>query len=232
MNETTLIHTVLASPNFNPGRTFPLSRITIHCAVGLISGKRIAELFANPSRNASSNYCIGKDGDIFLSVYEDNRAWTSGSRDNDNRAITIECASDPKNKNAFPDATYKSLIELVLDLMQRYQKTKLVYIPDKKTALAYQPKGDEFLLTFHRWFENVACPDEWFMNKVPEFVEYINSCFDDLSNKPSEPVNASNRIYSVQIGAFRERENAEKTLKDAKKKGFTDAYIYIKETIC
>ena len=50
--------------------------------------------FATTDRDCSANYIVGKDGSIGLAVDEADRSWCSSSRDNDNRAITIEVASE------------------------------------------------------------------------------------------------------------------------------------------
>jgi len=38
------------------------------------SGRQCADYFAGTTRQASSNYCIGVDGDVAMSVDEDDRA--------------------------------------------------------------------------------------------------------------------------------------------------------------
>ena len=133
------------------------------------------------------------------------------------RAITMEVASIPENKNQFNDISYASLVELTVDICRRYNK-HLVWIPEKVKALDYKCKDDEFLITLHRWFQAVACPDEWFINKLPEFVNTVN-------NNLSKPIETPSKLYKVQVGAFKSKENAERFLKEVKEKGFTDAFI-------
>ena len=41
---------------------------------GRWSGRQCADYFAGTTRQASSNYCIGVDGDVAMSVDEDDRA--------------------------------------------------------------------------------------------------------------------------------------------------------------
>lgn len=62
--------------------------------LGQLSAESICGCFINTSRQASCNYGIGFDGRVSLCVEEKNRSWCSSSRENDQRAITIECASD------------------------------------------------------------------------------------------------------------------------------------------
>ena len=200
-------------------RTDAIDRLTIHCVVGQLPALQVAKMFT-PQRKASANYIIGKDGEIVRNVPEEYRAWTSGTGSskgsNDMRAITIEVASDTTAPYAFNNKAYASLVELSKDICKRYNK-KLVYIADKKKALAYVPKPDEMLITFHRWFQAVSCPGDWFVNKTPDFVKEVNNL--------SKPIETPSKLYRVQVGAFRSRENAERFLNEVKSKGFTDSFI-------
>ena len=81
--------------------------------------KRIGEIFLPESRQASSNYGIGYDGEIGLYVEEKNRSWCTSSRSNDQRAITIEVASDTTEPYAVTDNAYPALIDLVTDICKR-----------------------------------------------------------------------------------------------------------------
>ena len=58
------------SPNHSGTRTYKLTRITPHCMVGQMTAQDCGNLFAKSSYQASSNYGIGKDGEIGLSVDE------------------------------------------------------------------------------------------------------------------------------------------------------------------
>jgi hypothetical protein len=126
----------------------------------------LCEWFSHESTQASSNYGIGTDGRVALIVDEANRAWTSSSSENDNRAITIECASDKSSPYAFNNNVYNSLINLCVDICKRNGKTSLLWIPDKSKALNYQVKNNEMLLTVHRWFSSTDCPGEWLMARL------------------------------------------------------------------
>lgn len=69
----------------------------------------LAKLFPE----ASSNYGIGYDGKIGLYVDEKNASWCSSSYSNDNRAVTIEVASDTYAPYTVTDKAYNALIKLV-----------------------------------------------------------------------------------------------------------------------
>ena len=149
------------SPNHSGQRTHSIDRITPHCVVGQCSVETLGNIFLPTTRQASSNYGIGVDGRIGMYVEEKNRSWCSSSAANDQRAVTIECASDNTEPYAFKDVVYKRLIELCADICKRNGKTKLLWLGDKAKTLNYTPKSDEMVLTVHRWFANKSCPGNW-----------------------------------------------------------------------
>ena len=182
---------VKLSPNHSGPRTKAIDRLTVHCFVGQVTCERIGKEFELTKKNASCNYGIGKDGKIILIVDEANRSWCSSNAANDQRAITIECASDATAPYKFNTAVYQALIDLTVDIMKRNKKHTLVYIPDKAKALKYQPKDGEMLMTFHRWFANKSCPGDWFVNKAEEFKNEVNKLLNSeiqVSKPKDEPV--------------------------------------------
>jgi hypothetical protein len=134
--------------------------------VGQCTAEGLGDWFAKSSTKASSNYGIDRDGRVGLYVEEKNRSWCSSSNANDQRAVTIECASDTSEPYAFRDVVYQKLITLCIDICRRNGKSKLLWIPDKAASLAYEPKEDEMLLTVHRWFANKSCPGDWLYNRL------------------------------------------------------------------
>ncbi len=97
----------------------------------------LGELFANPARLASSNYGIDDQGRVGLYVEEKNRSWCSSSYENDQRAVTLECASDVAEPYTMSETVYNCLIDLCVDICQRYGKKRVVWISDKEKALSY-----------------------------------------------------------------------------------------------
>ena len=191
--------------NHNSGiRTHSIDRITPHCVVGQWSAKKIADYFATTDKEASCNYGIGTNGDISLSVEEKNRSWCSSSNANDQRAITIECASDTLYPYTMNDAVYNSLIKLCSDICKRNGKTKLIWIDDKNTALGYVPKDGEMLLTVHRWFANKSCPGEWLYSRLSDLA---NKVTNNLEGEPSKE-ETTDTLYKVQVGAYKSKANA------------------------
>lgn len=173
-NSSMVVYTKL-SPHHSGKRTAAIDRITPHCVVGQCTIEALGAEFAKPEKGASCNYGIGADGRVGLIVEEDNRSWCSSSTTNDNRAVTIECASDTTAPWAFRPVVYQTLVQLCADICRRHGKSKLLWISDKNTALAYQPAADEMILTVHRWFANKACPGDWMMARMGELASSVTA---------------------------------------------------------
>lgn len=219
MNKSSLTDCIVLSTNNSGKRTHKIDRITPHCVVGQISAESIGHCFDDKSIKASCNYGIGKDGRVCLIVDEDNRSWCTSSNSNDQRAITIECASDSNHPYAFTDACYNKLIDLTIDICKRYGKTKLVWINNKEQALAYETKNNELQITVHRWFANKECPGDWLMSRMDDYVNKVNS---KLTSEVKPVAHVEKRYYRVrkswtdsksQIGAYINLDNAKKICK-------------------
>ena len=120
---SSLVSYTKLSPNHSGQRTHSIDRITPHCVVGQCSVETLGNIFLPTSRQASSNYGIGVDGRVGMYVEEKNRSWCSSSNANDQRAVTIECASDTTEPYAFRDVVYQTLIKLCVDICKRNGKT-------------------------------------------------------------------------------------------------------------
>ena len=179
-NSSLVAYTKL-SPNHSGQRTHSIDRITPHCVVGQLSAESICGCFASTDRQASCNYGIGKDGRVSLCVEEKNRSWCSSSSANDQRAITIECASDSTAPYAFNDAVYNSLIKLCTDICKRNSKKKLLWFADKTKTLNYNPASDEMVLTVHRWFANKSCPGDWMYARMGDLAAKVTSALSGTS---------------------------------------------------
>lgn len=212
------------SPNNSGKRTMNVDRITPHCVVGQMSIESLLSWLAQPSAKASANYGIGNDGRIGLGLNETKRAWTSSSSANDQRAITVECASDKTAPYAFNDKVYESLVNLCVDICQRYGKTKLVWIPNKEQALSYTPASNEMLLTVHRWFANKECPGGWLMSKMDDLAEKVTKALGGSEEPVTPPTPSAGKLYRVQVGAFANKANAEKKLRQISATG-TECFI-------
>jgi len=171
-NSPMVVYTKL-SPNHSGQRTMAIDRITPHCVVGQCTAEGLGDWFYKSSTQASSNYGIDKDGRVGMYVEEKNRSWCSSSGANDQRAITIECASDTTEPYAFRDIVYQRLIELCVDICKRNGKNKLIWFGDKDKTLNYSPKNGEMILTVHRWFANKSCPGNWMYARMDDLAEKV-----------------------------------------------------------
>lgn len=160
-------------------------RITPHHAAGVLSVEAMLDWFSKTSTQASCNYVVGNDGRRGLCCPENVRPWTSSSRDNDNKAITVEVVNSYAGGNwPVSDKAFNSLVDLCVDICKRYGKKKLLWIADKNTALAYKPKADEMLLTMHKWFANTNCPGEYLGSKFPELARRVTDALNPKEVKP------------------------------------------------
>lgn len=205
------------SPNHSGQRTHSIDRITPHCVVGQLSCENICGCFTSPSRQASCNYGIGKDGRISLCVEEKNRSWCSSSNANDQRAVTIECASDMSEPYVMNSAVYNSLVKLCVDICKRNGKKKLLWFADKNKTLNYAPKSDEMVLTVHRWFANKSCPGNWLYSRLGELATKVTTELSgSTSSNDKKPVTQMYRVRKSwsdaksQIGAYKVLDNAKK----------------------
>jgi hypothetical protein len=173
MSDSKLVNYTLLSPNKTTGRNHAIDTITIHCMAGNLSVVQCGALFAKPDRKASSNYGIDSNGKIALYVKESDRSWCSSSRDNDNRAITIEVANDGGAETGWhvSDKAYVSLINLLVDVCQRNGIKKLLWKGDKSLI----GQVDKQNMTVHRWFANKACPGDYLYNLHSKIAEDVNS---------------------------------------------------------
>ncbi len=217
------------SPNHSGQRTHTIDRITPHCVVGQCSVETVAEVFAPVSRQASCNYVIGADGRVGMICEEKNRSWCSSSAANDQRAVTIECASDKTEPYAFKDEVYKRLIELCTDICRRNGKTKLLWLRTKEKTLSYEPKPDEMVLTVHRWFANKSCPGDWLMNRMDELAAKVTAALAPAQapaeEKPVDKSDTSKKyLYNVVVGVYSVKSNAEAHLREVQKE-YPGAFI-------
>lgn len=207
----------ILSPNHSGQRNHEIDTITIHCVVGQCSAKSLGELFLQKSRQASSNYGVGYDGEIGLYVEEKNRSWCSSSSSNDHRAITIEVASDTKEPYAVTDKAYAALIDLVTDICQRNNIKELKWKADKSLV----GQVDKQNMTVHRWFANKSCPGTYLYDRHAEIAAEVNK---RLNNTAQD----GDVLYRVQVGAFRVKTNAEQQLAELKKAGFDGFIVEVK----
>lgn len=196
-------------------RTHQIDTITIHCYVGQVTAKQGCDMFAATSRSASANYVVGFDGSIGLSVEEKDRAWTTDSRDNDNRAVTIETACDTFRPYAVTPEAYDALIKLVADICRRNGIRKLLWKADRSLIGNVEQQN----MTVHRWFANKECPGDWLYQRHGDIAEKVNLMLADMP-EPPDPT-----VYEIGLGKITGRAAAEAALEKAKAAGFPNAHI-------
>jgi N-acetyl-anhydromuramyl-L-alanine amidase AmpD len=198
--------------NHSGKRTKKITKITPHEMAAIWTAKQCADYFASTTRRASSNYCVGNDGSIAVSVDECNRAWTSSSEANDQQAVTIE-VSNCQLSGEYPmsDAAYNALIKLCADICNRTTNGTI---------------------TMHKQFAATACPGAWLEKKITsgQFEKDIlaamgksttNTVVKDTSEQTTKTglyrVRKSWANVSSQIGAYKSYENAKKACKQGYK---------------
>ena len=221
-----LVDCTKLSPNHSGKRTHKIDRITPHCVVGQLSAESIGDCFPN-GRGASCNYGVGYDGRQCLIVPEAYRSWCTSSSANDQRAITIEVASDKTSPYAFTNEAYVGLLELCIDICKRNGLNKVIWFGDKDKSLNYKPAEGECVLTVHRWFANKSCPGDWMYERMGKLADDINRAlgnYGGANNIETKVPNDGKTLYRVQCGAYRVKDNADRQLAVIKAKGI-DAFV-------
>jgi hypothetical protein len=172
MSNSPLVTYTNITKNKASPRNHAIDTITIHCIVGQWTAKQGCDYFATTDRECSANYIVGKDGSIGLSVDEKDRSWCTSSRENDNRAITIEVASDTEHPYAVTDAAYSALINLVADICQRNGIKQLVWSTNKDDRVNHVNGCN---MTVHRDYANKACPGQYLYERHGDIAAAVNA---------------------------------------------------------
>lgn len=169
---SSLASVTLLSPNHSGRRTHAIDTITIHCFVAQVTARRGCEVFQPTTKQASCNYVVGYDGSIGLCVEEKNRSWCTSSNSNDQRAITIEVASDNKDPYAVTDKAYNALIDLVADICRRNGIKKLKWSTDKSERMNHLNGCN---MTVHRDYANKSCPGKYLYDRHGDIAAKVNA---------------------------------------------------------
>ena len=175
MSNSPLVSYTKISPNRTSPRNHKIDTVSIHCAVGQFTAKEILNLSnftkADSKSGSSCNYAIGFDGSIGMGVEEKDRSWCTSSRSNDNRAITIEVASETKHPYKITKKAYSALIELLVDICKRNNIDELKWKANRN--LIGRPEKQN--MTVHRWFANKACPGDYLYKRHGQIASEVNS---------------------------------------------------------
>lgn len=170
MSNSPLVSYTKISPFKSSPRNHVIDTITIHCYVGQASVEDAGGWFGSPKAQCSCNYMIGADGRTALIVDEGDRSWCSSSRENDNRAVTIECACDKKHPYAVNEKVWASLISLCADICRRNGIRALRWKGDRSLI----GKTEQQNMTVHRWFKAKDCPGEYLYSRHGQIAAEVN----------------------------------------------------------
>lgn len=170
LTDVTILNNHYSSRNGNK-----IDKITIHHMAGNLSVETCGKVFQN--REASSNYGIGSDGRVGCYVLEENRAWCSANASNDRRAINIEVANDVIGGDwHVSDLALSKLIDLCVDICQRYNISRLNYTGDANGNL-----------TRHNMFMATTCPGPYLQSKFPYIADEVNKRLGPVPPTPPTP---------------------------------------------
>ena len=189
MSNSPLVSFTKISPNKTSPRNHAIDTITIHCVVGQCTVETIGNIFAPTSRQASSNYGVGLDGRIGMYVEEKDRSWCTSSSENDNRAITIEVASDTSEPYAVNSKAYNALLDLITDICKRNGIKKLVWSTNKNNRVKHLNGCN---MTVHRDYANKSCPGKYLYDRHGEIADEVNKRLG--SGATTEPTNPTTSL--------------------------------------
>ena len=197
MSNSPLVDYTRISPNKNSPRNHKIDTITIHCVVGQCTVETLGNIFAPTSRQASSNYGVGTDGKIGMYVEEKDRSWCSSNAANDNRAVTIEVASETKHPYAVNDRAFAALLDLVTDICKRNGIKKLVWSTKKADRVNHKNGCN---MTVHRDYANKSCPGDYLYNRHGEIAAEVNRRLGVADTAPDAGAAQGVTVYTVKKG--------------------------------
>lgn len=175
-------------------RRYPISKITIHHAAGVMSFDTLLNYVATCPRDMSANYVL-RQGKLGLVVDEKYRAWTSSNAENDHRAVTIEVGNSSSGGQwPIADVDLELLIKWCADVCKRNNIPKLYYDGT--------PNGS---LTLHEMFAATGCPGPYIKSKINYICTEVNKLINSTStgNTTSSAPNATgNSTYKVVTNVY------------------------------
>ena len=151
-------------------RNSKIDTVTIHCAVGLASSLSIARYLDTMTTDCSANYTIGKDGDITTMIPEKYRSWCSSNTLNDDRAITIEVASEADDPFKVPTLAMAALLDLLVDICSRHG-FKLLWSWDANDRRNHIGGCN---MTVHRDYAAKSCPGDFLYDNMQVIADTVN----------------------------------------------------------
>lgn len=195
MSNSALVTYTNLSPNRNSPRNHVIDTVTIHCMAGDLSVESCGAMFARASTGASSNYGIGSDGRVALYVDENDRSWASSNSANDNRAVTIEVASEAVSPYKVTEKALAALIDLLVDICQRNGIKRLVWSTNKADRVNHRNGCN---MTVHRDFAAKACPGDYLYALHDDIAESVNKRLEDAEEVTQDQFNSMMETYLTQ----------------------------------
>lgn len=174
------------------------------------------------SNDVTPHGVVGKDKDGIVKAAQilpyDICCWGCGTGKNGSynykpAYIQFEIAEDGLNDKTYFEQAFELMAKICAELIGQFPTIKLENVISHKEACARgyaSNHGDP-----ENWLSKFGKDMDWFRDKVKGYINTPNA-----APVPDE----SGTLYRVQIGAFRNRQNAENYLKEAKAKGF-DGFI-------
>lgn len=157
-------------------RNSKIDTVTIHCSVGLASSLSIARYLDTMTSDCSANYIIGKDGDITTMIPEKYRSWCSSNTENDDRAITIEVASEADEPYKVPTLAMAALLDLLVDICSRHG-FKLKWSWDANERRNHSGGCN---MTVHRDYANKSCPGDFLYDNMQAIADTVNRRLNEM----------------------------------------------------
>lgn len=192
MNSSLVSYTKL-SPHKSSRNGHKIDTISIHCVVGQCGVEALGSVFQ--TKEASANYGIGYDGRIGLYVNESERSWCTSSKANDERAITIECASDTTAPYAVNDKVYNALIDLLADVCKRNNIYPLKWSTSKADRVNHKNGCN---MTVHRDYANKSCPGDYLYNLHSKIAAEVNGRLEEENMVRYKTINEIPKWYQEE----------------------------------
>lgn len=181
--DSSLVSGVMWSPSYTAKRQYKIDTIIIHCMAGTYDAKRCGQLFADPSRKASSHYGISSNGEIWQYVPEKYRAWTTGGdkvcngwtgSQYDHRSVTIEVSNTTLgNTNPAYQVSaeaMRSIINICTDICRRNGIPQLLWANNPKLVGDASKQN----MALHRWFATKSCPGDFLVMCMANIALAVN----------------------------------------------------------
>lgn len=172
------------SNNYTVGRSGrKIEKVTIHHMAGVLTAKQCGSIFQNGNRKASSNYGIGKNGEIALFVDEANTSYADANWDSNCKSVTIECSNEKTGGDwIVSDTVLNSLINLIADIFERNGIKKAI-------------KGET--ITWHSMYSATTCPGNYLRSKMDYIAEEVNKKLNTSTDIPAKEEESNKHIIDV-----------------------------------